>query len=124
LWGQLIERCFVLLLVLRIPWTKICTERFPILCVVSQGVEFMVAHDGQGFPLFDHGPNDFKHLPNLWPPVYEIAEEDHLAFGMPVRSVGLFVTEEFEELHQFIGMAVNVADQVVHALACLEYSPA
>jgi hypothetical protein len=73
--------------------------------------------DGQGFPLFDHGPDDFKHLPNLWPPVDEIAEEDHLAFGMLVRSVGLLVAEEFEELHEFIGMAVNVADQVVHALS-------
>jgi hypothetical protein len=35
---------------------------------------------------------------------------------MAIRSLGLLVAEEFEELHQFIGMAVNVADQVVHHL--------
>ena len=67
-------------------------------------------------PLLDHGPDDFKHLPNLRATVDEVAEEDHLAFGMAVRHPGLLVAEGFEQLHQFIGMAVNVADQVVHGL--------
>jgi hypothetical protein len=74
----------------------------------------VIAHDGQSVVTFNHWPDDFKHVSDVRPSVNEVAEEDHLAFRMTVRSQGLLVAEEFKELHQFIGMAVNVADQVVH----------
>jgi hypothetical protein len=76
---QLVERCFVLLLVFWNATAKMVAGRVLVFCVVGQGVEFVVAHDGQGLPFLDHGPDDFKHLPNLRPPVDEIAEENHLA---------------------------------------------
>jgi hypothetical protein len=111
---QLIEGRPMLLLVLRDAATKMFAGRIPIRRVVGQGVEFVIPHDGQGVTAFNHRADDFKHSPNLWSPVDEVAEEDHPVVGTPVRTMSVLVAEEFEELHKFISVAVNVADQVVH----------
>src|ERR1043166_2821754 len=51
---------------------------FRVFGVICQGVQLVVTHDGQGMPFLDHGPDDFKHLSNLWATVDEISEKDHL----------------------------------------------
>jgi hypothetical protein len=76
----------------------------------------VVAHDRKSLPLLDHGPNDLKHLPNLRATVDEVAKKDHLAFVVAVDTLGFLVTESFKQLYQFIGVAVNVADQVVQEI--------
>jgi hypothetical protein len=76
----------------------------------------VIAHDGQGFAFIDHGPDDFKHLANLRSPVDEVAQEDHFSFGVLVDTLGLPIAESFEKLHQFIGVTVNVPDQVVRPI--------
>ena len=51
--------------------------------VECQGIKFVIAHDREGRPFFDHGPHDFKYLTNFRTPVDEIAEENHITLGMP-----------------------------------------
>ena len=87
---------------------------FRILRVVSQSVELVIAHDGQGGPFFGHGSDDLKRLTDLRSSVDEVAEENHLAFGMPVFALGLVVAQGSEQMYQFIGVAVNITDQIVH----------
>lgn len=79
----------------------------------------------QGCPFLDHRPDDLKHLPDFRASINEVAEKNHLPFGMSVGSSLSHVAEKVEQLDEFIGMSLDVADQVVHAhllFACLESS--
>ena len=76
----------------------------------------MIAHDGQRLATIDHRPHDVQHLANLWSSVNEITEEDHFALGVFVNALDLLIAECIQELNQFVGMTVNVADQIVHSV--------
>lgn len=97
-----------------VSWTQVTTHVNHMDGVEGQGIEFMVTHHGQCSPFLDHWPHDIKDLSNLWATVDEVAEKDYLSFGMAVRTIGLPIAEGIQQLHKFIGMAVNIADKIVH----------
>lgn len=97
-----------------VPFAKERRGSMEVFGVKRQRVEFVIAHDGQSIVLLHHWPNNFQHLPDLWPSVDEVAEKDHFAFGVLVNALCLLVAKNIEQLEQVVGMAVNVADQVVH----------
>jgi hypothetical protein len=82
--------------------------------MVRQGVQLVVPHDGQGVTALDHGADNLKHLSNLWPPVNEVAEKDHSAIRVLVNAFDLSVAQGIQKFDQFVGVAVNVTNQVVH----------
>ena len=106
----------VLLLVLWTAFAQVFTGELRVFGVVRERIEFVVAHHGESMTSLDHGPNNFERLPNLWPPVDEVAEKNHLAFGMSVNPTGVVIAKFVQQLDEFIGMAVNVTDQVVHLM--------
>jgi hypothetical protein len=58
----------------------------------------MVAHHRQGRTRVDHRADDLEGFPDLGPAVDEVAEEDSLAFWVPVDALVLGIAEFAEEL--------------------------
>lgn len=97
-----------------VPFAKECLGSMEVFGVKRQCVELVITHDGQSFFLFHHWPNNLQHLPDLWPSVDEVAKKDHFAFGVLVNTVLLLVAKNRQQLNQFVSVAVDVANQVVH----------
>ncbi len=74
----------------------------------------MVPHHRLGCLLFHHRPHNANHIADLRPPVNEISAEDRLPPGMPKAASGFLVAHLFKQLHEFVGVAVNVANDVVN----------
>jgi hypothetical protein len=113
---ELENRLSVLANIPDVPAAKIFFLPMNVLSMKCQSVEFMVPHDSQRIAGFDHRLHRFQNLQNLRSAINEIAKEDYFAFRMFIDTLVLPVAKEFKELNQFAGMAVNVADQIVHEL--------
>jgi hypothetical protein len=80
----------------------------------GEGVEFVVAHHGQGRAGIDHTADDRESLSDGGPAVDEVTEKDRLPPWMAVDAVAAGVAEHLEQSHEGARVAVNVADEVVH----------
>ena len=112
--GDLVERRLVLgdvLAIARGVGAQIAAA--PVRGVKGDGVVFMVPHDGAGRAGIHHRLHDLQRLANLRPAIHEIAHEDYRALRVTVSAVGFHVAEFFEQCAEWIGMAVDVADDVV-----------
>src|SRR5690554_2054759 len=77
-------------------------------------VEFVVAHNRQSVTLFNHvlGNDDGFYL--FRAAVYEVTQENNLSLGVLPHAACFAVIHLGEEGFEFSGVAVNIADQVVH----------
>jgi hypothetical protein len=53
--------------------TQVFARRIGVFRVVSEVVQFVVAHDAQGCSFLDHRPDDLKHLPDFRASINEVA---------------------------------------------------
>ncbi len=80
----------------------------------GQCVELMISHDCASGSIFAHGPANTQDVFNARSAVDEITAEDHLPRWM-TEDAGMFcVSESVQELSQFVSVAVDIADDVVH----------
>lgn len=84
-----------------------------IRCVPGNGVEFVVAHDGQRGSRFDHATHqaDGTHL--IGATVDEIADEDRLAVGMPPAPGIIAVAHSVQQRLQLVSLSVYVTNDVM-----------
>jgi hypothetical protein len=82
----------------------------------GHSIELMAAHHGDRRACVNHCACDPHRLDLVWAAVDEVAEEYHLALlrVWPDAAV-LPMAEGIEQSLQRFGMAVNIADQVIHA---------
>jgi hypothetical protein len=104
----------VLLDVLGMVGPEVLTRVRLIGCVVGERVELVIAHHGEGRTAVDHRPDDLERLQDPGAAVDEVAEEDGLTIGVAVDAVPLLVSELLEQPLEGIGMAMDIADEVVH----------
>ena len=76
-------------------------------------IEFMVAHDCQGCLVLDHVADDMNRVADLGATVDEVAAKHGLAARMTKNAAGLRVTQLIQQFHEFVGVAVNVPNNVV-----------
>jgi hypothetical protein len=75
--AYLTEKFLVLLLIVwRVRSQKTAS---PVRLRPPQGVELMVAHDGQSRARFTHASRDTKHLLLVWPAIDKIANKNYPA---------------------------------------------
>lgn len=60
---------------------------------------------------------NLKHPLNLQSAVDGVTEKNQPVAKVPVNTPGFLVAEGYEELDQFIGMAMNVANQLLYIFA-------
>ena len=95
-------------------FTQMTTGTFRMGGVVTQCVEFVIAEDCQRISFFDHRSGNVQNLLDLGTAINQVAQKNHLPFGVREDTLAPFVPELFQQQNQLGGMAVNVADQVVH----------
>lgn len=78
------------------------------------GIEFVVTHHSQCLSILYHVAGNFDRFDLLWAAVNEVPEEDHLSTGMLPNAIGLLIVKFYEQGFQFSGVAVDIADQVIH----------
>ncbi len=77
-------------------------------------VELMVAHDRQRFAGLNHGTHDAHYLQLLGPAVDVVAQKQSLAGRVPPDTVGFRVAQPVKQPLQGFGVAVDIANDVVH----------
>ena len=90
--------------------------------IERQSIEFVVAHDGKSRAGVDHWSDDLKRLPDLWPSINEVTQKDRLPVRVTIDTVVSRVPELFQEPLKGVGVAVNVADEVVQ-MTTLHHGP-
>lgn len=81
---------------------------------VGEGVEFVVAHDGECGACVDHAADDLESFADEGAAIDEVAEEEDFALGVRIGRTAASIAEFFEESGEFVRMPVDVADDVVH----------
>jgi len=61
----------------------------------------------------DHRSDNIDDPTLIRPAIDEIAEEDHLPFRVPVNTGFLVIAEFFEQLNEWLAVAVDVTNQVI-----------
>jgi hypothetical protein len=95
----------------------------PVRLRPAQGIELVVAHDGERRAGLTHTPRDMKHLALLRSAIDKIAYKDYLAIPVTKDSVIFAIFHCPQEAAQQLCVTVNIADKVViachHALLSL-----
>jgi len=82
-------------------------------CVVTQSVELVIAHDGEGGVALHHGADQMERLANLRTAINEVTYENGSTPRVAKCVALALVAKLVKEFLQGIGMAVNVADEIV-----------
>ena len=82
--------------------------------VECERIEFVIAHHGLGRSVLAHRAADAENVFDARPAVDEITAEDHLPRWMTEDAGMFFVSESVQKLSQFVSVAVDIADDVVH----------
>src|SRR5690554_6908229 len=110
----LLQKGSVLLQVFFDMGTKMFTRVLRVFRSPGYCVEFVVAHHRQSVALLDHvsGNGDGFYL--FRAAVYKVTQENNRALGVLPHAIFFTVIHLGEEGFEFSGVAVNIADQVVH----------
>ena len=77
-------------------------------------IDLVVAKDRVSVAVFDHPAHRLEHFPDFWSSVDVVSHEDDLAaLRVGVDSVSVFIAQLGEQGVEFVGVAVDVADDVV-----------
>lgn len=82
--------------------------------IVGNRVELMVTHHRQRCSRVMHPFDDLQYLSDLRPSIDEVANKDREARWMHEYIIRALIAKFLQESLQIIGVAVNVADQIVH----------
>jgi len=118
---RLVRRFFekrgVLALILLVVRTQEFARVLRIRRMPRDGVEFVVAHDGQCRSRLDHRAHDAHGFQLARAPINEVADKDRLTIGMPPDEGVLAVAHLAQQCGQRVGVAVDVTDDVVAHVA-------
>ena len=115
--ADLSEEGLVLVTVFRALLTKARTKVMSVIHRIGRcpgdGVELVVPHHGASRSGVCHGPDEFEGAKLAGATVYKIADEDGCPAGMSPRAAAMPVAEISQQGLKLVGMAVDVADDVV-----------
>ena len=81
--------------------------------VPRNGIQFVIAHDGEGSTGIDHAAHDMHRADLRWAAVDKVSDEDRLSFGVTPGAGRVAIAERAEKCLQLVRLPVDVPDDVI-----------
>ena len=81
--------------------------------VPRNGIQFVIAHDGEGSTGIDHAAHDMHRADLCWTSVDKVSDEDRLSFGVTPGAGRVAIAERAEKRLQLVRLPVDVPDDVI-----------
>ena len=111
------EKFLMLLTVISTGFSPVCSQEIMFSIRMSScirnGVELMVAHHNVSMSSFDHALGNHHRINLSRSSVNQVANENHLAFGVLPSSVRELVVHLAQEAFEFVSVSMNITDDVV-----------
>ena len=82
-------------------------------CVPRDGVQFVIAHHGEGSARIDHAAHDVHRADLSWTAIDKVSDEDRLSSRVAPGTGGVAIAKLAEQCLQLVRLPVDVPDDVV-----------